>query len=654
MKIPNITAIVLCILFLLQAIPNNAAKTKEISPWQQWLDEVDPIMSPQERSVARLLQTLEERKRFQDLFWKARNPNPHDPENKYKIEYYRRLDYAKKKLDGVNSDRGRIYIILGKPFRTESYSGEKNLVDCEMWEYRTEGQHGLFPFMNFIFYKPNDVGNYQLYQPGIHSPRELLSPYLANNTWNPNQAYSQVKKSSGELAQASLSIVAGEGAPGMDMSLSSSSFALNKVYTLPEREAEIGYIRAFTSPTGKVEVTHTTNDVRGYGYLAVTRNKNMMFLNYAMMPEKLNMKFTGQDTYAADIVVDINIEDETGKLIYQNERKVDLKVTPEKKLEIDKRKIVFMNFTPIIEGDFNATVMLINKSTDEFFTYKEKISISADKPQAIVGFMLKPMDTKNYMPFVAEDSLVIIDPRGTFTQKENLEGIVWAAASSSQAPEIYLENETNKEQRIRIEPLVKMGDFYKFSKPLADIKDDSYRLILSVKSPDASTTQDYPAAKKIHILPFYMTMERPVTMAKPELVSAATSNNYLFIQGQQYLNVGNTDRALEVFNKIPPENWNGVSIPVIARAYYLKKEYARVVELLERVTVPKVYATVIMLANSAIELKMYAKAVQYLEKLRGYGDTVEVNHLLAASYLSLGQQEKAKQYYEHAKELLNK
>ena len=331
MKTRNLTAILLCILFLLPAIPTNAAKTKEINPWQQWLDEVDPIMSSQERSVARMLQTLEERKQFQDLFWKARNPSPHNPENKYKIEYYRRLDYARKKLDGVNSDRGRIYILLGKPFRIESFSGEKNVVDCELWEYRTEGQHGLFPFMNFIFYKPRDMGNYQLYQPGIHNATELLSPYLANNTMNPNQAFQQVKMSSAELAQASLSIVAGEGEPGMDTSLSSSSMALSKVYSLPEREAEVGYIRTFTSPSGNVEVAHSTNAVRGYGYLSITRNQNMTFLNYAVMPETLSMKYMADKQYAADITVDINIENESGKLIYQNERKVELKVDPEKK-----------------------------------------------------------------------------------------------------------------------------------------------------------------------------------------------------------------------------------------------------------------------------------------------------------------------------------
>jgi tetratricopeptide (TPR) repeat protein len=199
-----------------------------------------------------------------------------------------------------------------------------------------------------------------------------------------------------------------------------------------------------------------------------------------------------------------------------------------------------------------------------------------------------------------------------------------------------------------------VGDFYKFSKPLRDIKDDNYQVLISLKSSGATTAQAYPLARKIHVLPFYMTIERPVTMAKPEPPSVANSTNYLFIQGQQYLNSGNADRAIDLFNKIPAAYWNGVSIPIIARAYYLKKDYARVVELLERFNVPKVYATVIMLANSAIQLKMFDKAVQYLEKLRKYGDTVEVNQLLAATYLSLGQQEKANQYYEHAKELMKK
>jgi GWxTD domain-containing protein len=644
MKALKFTAVLLCAL-LLAAAP-AAAKNKKTDPWKQWLKEIDPILTRQERSVAKALQTLETRKRFQDLFWKARDPDPRTPQNEYKAEYYRRLNYVKRKLGGVKSDRGRIYILLGKPFELERFSGYQNLVECEVWSYRTGGRHGLFPFMNIVFYKPRDMGDFQLYHPGIHTPIDLLSPYYSGQIRSLVQAYGELKKNSTELAQASLSIIPSEGVPGMSMSLSSSNFALNKVYTLPEREAEEGYTRSFKVLTGSVQVTHSTAAIRGYGTIALSRNKGVTFLNYALMPEMLKLQFTSDDQYAAEVHVHINIEDEAGKLVYQNERKINVKVTPEKKQEIEKRKIVFMHFAPIIEGDFNVTLMFLNKTTQEFFTHKEKISISKDIPLVTVGFQLKTIETKGYMPFAAGDFLVFIDPRSTFNQKDVLEGVVYMP-QGSQPPELFLENLDNEAHKIKVRPLVDMGNLYKFRLPLADVKDDNYRLM--VKTADGHT---HAAARRIHVLPFYIGVERPVTMAKPE--PAASVHNYRFVQAQQHLNTGSVDRAIETFNKIPGRFWNAVSLPVIARAYYVKKDYARVVELLERENVPKGYATLILLANSSIELKQYGKAVRYLEQIRKYGDSVEINQLLAASYLSLGEQEKAKRYYEYARKLMKK
>ena len=78
------------LLFLfLPAVLSTTPTPKKIDPWKQWIKEVEPIITRLERSVAKLLQTVEERKRFQELFWKARNPNPHNPRNEYKLEYYR-------------------------------------------------------------------------------------------------------------------------------------------------------------------------------------------------------------------------------------------------------------------------------------------------------------------------------------------------------------------------------------------------------------------------------------------------------------------------------------------------------------------------------------------------------------------------------------
>ncbi len=92
-------------------------------------------------------------------------------------------------------------------------------------------------------------------------------------------------------------------------------------------------------------------------------------------------------------------------------------------------------------------------------------------------------------------------------------------------------------------------------------------------------------------------------------------------------------------------------MPIIARAYYKRGNYARVLELLERGEVKKEYPILVMLANSAIELKMYPRALEYLEKIRKYGDSVEINHLLAATYISMGNRDKAMVFYERARKL---
>jgi tetratricopeptide (TPR) repeat protein len=96
---------------------------------------------------------------------------------------------------------------------------------------------------------------------------------------------------------------------------------------------------------------------------------------------------------------------------------------------------------------------------------------------------------------------------------------------------------------------------------------------------------------------------------------------------------------------------NASTLPVIARAYYLKKEYEKVISLLEQNDVEKNYSVLLLLANSSLELKRLPRAAEYFELLRKYGDTVELNNALGAIYYSLGEKEKAKIYWDRAKSL---
>lgn len=627
----------------LVSINLSAAKKKD--PWKQWLKEVDLIITRMERSVAKLLETEEERKRFKQLFWKARDPNLQTPENEYRTEFYRRVYYANKYLKGVNSDRGRIYVLLGEPMEKSSFVGYQQLVECELWSYQGEDRPGLLPFMNLVFFRPHNTGYYQLYHPGIHKPTNLLAPQYANRIRSEIGAYQEIKLGSAELAGASLSIVPSEGDPHLGMSVSSSNFALNRIYSLPEREAEIGYVRGFKFPTGYVEVSHSTNVIRGFGYITITRSRGIPFVHYALMPDVLRLKQPSKDLYSAEISLIISIEDPKGNIIYQNQKQIDLQLDPRRKKKIDDQGVVFRDFAPIIEGEYEVLITFINKTTQEFFTHKKRITVAAGKDQpaisGVVGFQLKETNTNNYIPFAADNYLVSTDPRFTFSQKDALEGIVLGKGF----PGIYLERINDASVKVKIEPLRGQQDYvYKFRLPLTGVKDGNYRLIAGIGESKAVTL-----VEKMHILPFYIDVKKPFAIEKAEPGTAR--NNYIFVQAQQYLNKGKVSQAIAYFDRIPRNLWNAASLPIIARAYYKKGNYAKVLELLERGEVKKEYPILVMLANSAIELKMYPRALEYLEKIRKYGDSVEINHLLAATYISMGNRDKAMVFYERARKL---
>lgn len=652
---------ILLMALLLPTGSHLTAKRKK-NPWKEWLREVDPIITAAERSVTRLLKTEEERQRFMESFWKARDPSPRTPVNEFRVEYQRRLYYAKNYLKGIRSDRGRIHVLLGAPTEKTNFIGSQNLVECELWSYEGIDKPGLFPYMALVFFRRHNVGDYQLYHPGIHKPTDLLGPQYYDKIRSNLKAFQEIKMNSSQLARASLSIIPSEGDPQTGMTMNSSNFALNRIYTLPEREVEAAYVRNFLSPTGTVEVSHSTNVVRGYGYIAVTYNKGLPLVHFALMPDRLTMKQVNKDLYSADIDLHINIEDDKGTIIWQNRRSIDLKVNTSKKRMIDRRRIVFRDFVPVIEGTHLVVATFINKNSGAFFTHKQNVTVSPEPGKdenttgidAVVGYRLREMPMDSYMPFMSGDFLVLTDPRFTFNQKEALEGILLAeGAPGAPAPEVRLENTHNPSlgasvQLLEVKPPKDRegAKLYKFRVPLTGVKDGTYRLMAANSSGDRQ-----PVTPKLHILPYHIDVKHPFAMEKPAPATAAY--NFWFILGRQYLALRQAGRAIKQFNNIPSRFLDGASLPVIAKAYYLEEKYSKVVELLERDGVKQDYPTLLMLANASIDLKRYDRALEYLEKIRKYGDTPQINQLLASTHLCLGNREKAMAFYKRARELKN-
>src|ERR1700730_3922740 len=102
-------------------------RQKELdTPYKKWLQEEVPyIISDEERAAFLQLQTNEEREQFIEAFWQRRDPTPDTVENEFKEEHYRRIAYTNERfasgIPGWRTDRGRIYIIWGKPDEIESH-----------------------------------------------------------------------------------------------------------------------------------------------------------------------------------------------------------------------------------------------------------------------------------------------------------------------------------------------------------------------------------------------------------------------------------------------------------------------------------------------------------------------------------------------------
>jgi GWxTD domain-containing protein len=611
---------------------------QEAESWQKWLEDVEPIISTAEEEVFKTLKTEEDRIRFINAFWRARDPNLQTAKNEYKSDYYKRLNYAKSRLRGIKSDRGRIYMILGEPFEKINFAGAEQVVECELWIYHSEGRLGLPPYMNLLFYKKRDVGDFELFYPGMHTAKDILSPGFASGRVSQYDAYRKISRSFGQLAQATLSVIPGEGSPTFPSSSSSSNTVFAQIYSLPEKEAVNSYLRNFSSVEGIVDVQYSVNEIRGSGQIFISENKGYKFLNYAIMPEIIHTVREADNLNTANLQFTLRIADLEGRTIYQRERKMEFRLTDQELRNIEENKATFRDFVPIIEGDFHVSIVLLNKTKEEFFNHEEEVHISEKTVPILVGYKAEEINSDNYMPFCAYQYKVSSDPRLGFNKTDSLVGIVVTETK----PEIQLVRFDDDSDVVEIDNIQRQGNVYVFRHSFEDLSPKYYHLIVK-----QSGIEIYK--KIIAVLP--LIIQKPIWFEWSDPPSSSYS--YTFEMAQQYLNLGDFETAIRYFSKLPKELWNTQTLPVIARAYYRNKDYDKVVELLEGKNVKKDYSVLLFLGNSSLELKQWEKAIKYFEQLRNYGDTVKINRVLGAIFLSLGEREKAKVYFDRAKNILS-
>src|SRR6476469_3153383 len=146
--------------------------------YKDWLDkDVTYIITDEERKAFKKLATDDERERFIEEFWRRRDPDPDTDENEFKEEYYERIAYANEHfssgIPGWKTDRGRIWIMYGKPDERETHpmggsyerpsyegGGSTTTYPFEVWFYRYLA--GVGSGVEIEFVDPTGSGEYRI------------------------------------------------------------------------------------------------------------------------------------------------------------------------------------------------------------------------------------------------------------------------------------------------------------------------------------------------------------------------------------------------------------------------------------------------------------------------------------------------------------
>jgi GWxTD domain-containing protein len=166
---------------------------------RRWVDEdVAYIISNEERQAWKRLTKDEERESFIENFWLRRDPTPDSIDNEFKDEHFERIAYSNEHfasgIPGWKTDRGRIYIMYGKPDEIESHpsggtydrpieegGGTTSTFPFEIWRYRYIEGIGNEVLLEFV--DPSMSGEYRM----TIDPSEkdaLLHVPGAGLTWN--------------------------------------------------------------------------------------------------------------------------------------------------------------------------------------------------------------------------------------------------------------------------------------------------------------------------------------------------------------------------------------------------------------------------------------------------------------------------------------
>jgi len=653
-------------LFVLEA----AEKKKDLPDrYKKWLEEeVVYIITAREKDVFLRLETDRERDVFMEAFWKQRDPSPGSPQNEFKEEHYRRINYANHFLGrttpkpGWKTNRGEIYIILGEPNDIIRFEGKSQIYNTEVWFYQDMTKYGLPAAFNLVFYQQGGTGEYRLYSPLRDGPQALLTSYLGDPI-DYTAAYIELRELEPELADVSLSLIPGEGSLAMGRPSLSSDILIQQVYTTPAREIKEKYAQKFLEFKDTVEVEYSTNYIDNDAVVKIMKDPSgIYFVHYDIEPERLSVN-QFENKYYTVIKLNGSVADPAGKNIFQFEKDFPLEFNEEKMREISNRPLSIRDMFPLIPGTFKMSVLMKNTVSKEFTSIERDLLIPGEQASLqmtsfLMGYDInKKSPAENKLrPFQIGSNQVFFQANRTFLPADNLvlafqiHGLTPEQRNKAVLKYTFLKDgEPFKTEEREVQGYEEIPNFVEqFS--LQDYAPAHYRVELSLLFEGREVLRETDEFDVTH----QTAISRPWIYSK---VMPGTDNPvYAYMIGTQLFNSGKIGQARTYLEEACRKNPDSIEFALnLARIYMNMQDFKLAEDLLlpffGKAEPPK-YEVFFILGKAYQGSGWLDKAIETFDKaMDHYGVNMNLLNAVGECYFQLGKYEEALAVWEKSLEI---
>ncbi|MCU1322111.1 MAG: hypothetical protein JWM43_1760 [Acidobacteriaceae bacterium] len=512
------------VLMAVFSLPQAAWSAKDPAvpaKYAHWLNqEVNYLITNDERSLFLHLASDDARDRFIETFWAVRNPSLNAPTNVFKEEHYRRLEYANQNYgslslgDGEGTDRGMTYVTLGAPAQIQSYPESKSLRPLQIWFY--ENTSGALPVHFYVmFYKQSPIEDYKIYSPTGDRPQKLVNGTSAVN--DDARATKMIDADLGvEVAHVALSLIPGEPvdlkspAPSMQSDILISN--IQNYRNLPVNKDLLKLRRGeLQSVSHRVILGEQFTDLTTFVSRGSASDVSLHYLFKFREPRDLGLAQQTDGRYYYSFSMEAHLKGPDGKEIYKDVRKIADYLTEKRYQEIREMTFGVEGRLPIAPGKYELQLSLTNSISKQVFQQSRAIVVPAfDHPLAMSPVFFASMqpperDPAGDLPFsfsgvklspLGSDNAVIVQgsPLRILFQLWEAPGTPDALRGQSLIVN-YMIGQLGTQDKKEEEQTVDRGDFDRSGNLLLgkDIRTEviqpgNYRLVLKVTNPADHST----------------------------------------------------------------------------------------------------------------------------------------------------------------------